>query len=139
MNREGVASERRIGAEECLGVGIVCGPDITPLGVHDDEQPGAARFGYQALEGAEATPPLPFVKSRLELDQTDGPGCGFECYVGEAIQSVGRVPDAPGIEDLPGGVEPPREGSELRAHSGESRGERVGHIAILLDPSVPLA
>jgi hypothetical protein len=103
VHGQGIGSEGSVDTEERLGVGIVGGPDISPLGVHDDQQPGTARVGDQPLQGPEPTPPVPFVEGGLGFDQTDCPDCCAESDVGESVQPVGCVPDSPLVEYRPEG------------------------------------
>ena len=138
VHGKGIGSEGRVDTEERLGVGIVGGPDIFPLGVHDDQQPGTARVSDQPLQGPEPTPPVPFVEGGLGFDQTDRPDCSPESDVGESVQPVGCVPDSPLVKYRPGGVQPPGERSVFGSHRPKPGRERVGHTLILARRDPPM-
>jgi steroid delta-isomerase-like uncharacterized protein len=127
MDGEGVGSQGGAGPQVGLGVGVVGGPHVTPLGVYDNQQACAARFGDQPLQRPEPLPAVTFVECRLELDQAHGPRGRLERDVSEAVDAVRAVPDTPGIQNQARGIQAQGERTISRAHRGETGSERDGH------------
>ena len=97
MDSKGVSGERHVGSEVRLGVGIVGGSDISPLGIQDDQESVPLGFGNQALERPDPSPPVPLVEGCLGFDEAHGAG-GLEHDVGKPVKSVRRIPQLPCLQ-----------------------------------------
>ena len=92
MHGESVGSEGGVCTQVGLGVGVVGGSDVTPFGVHDDQQTCAARFGDQTLQRPEPLPAMSFVECRLELDQAHRPAAASSAISAKRSTPSGRPP-----------------------------------------------
>ena len=138
VGRHGVDRQRAGIAEPGVGVGRRRGVDVAPLGVGDDDQPGAGRLGDEPLQLGQPGRAVPLEEGDLWLDHAHRPGEPLDAAPGRKRADPWRRRSVPTAPAAPPTDRSPRTAARRADTAAATRSPKLSAIASsLLDRVVP--